>query len=117
MRVLVLRLGDDVPSGFLLGEAETRGVKVGMTRLASGERVGSHSTGQNEEVLVFLGGRGILIADGRQHEVGSGCVAYIGPHTEHDVLNIGHEELRYVFVVAPARSGAVRGRCSGQANR
>jgi len=122
MKVLVLKLGKNSPSGFLLRGTETRGMKVGMTRLSRGESVGAHSTGQNEEVLVFLGGRGLLVADGRQHEVGSGCVAYIGPHVEHDVLNTGQEELRYVFIVAPARYdgvGEVRENLqpsSGQAN-
>ena len=122
MKVVVFRLGDGVPSGFLLEETETEGVRVGVTRLAKGESVGAHSTGQNEEVLVFLSGRGVLMANGHRHEVSSGCVAYIGPYTEHDVLNTGHEELRYIFVVAPARSdgvGEVRGNpqpCSGQAN-
>ena len=122
MKVLVLKLGENSPSGFLLRETETMGMTVGMTRLSRGENVGAHSTGQNEEVLVFLSGRGLLIADGHQHEVGSGYVAYIGPHIEHDVLNTGQEELRYVFIVAPARSDGVRDiressqPSSGQAN-
>lgn len=120
MNVLVFKLGEDAPSGPLLWGAGSGGVRVGVTRLAPGEEVGPHSTEQNEEVLVFLAGRGVIVAGGREHDVGLGCVAYIGPGTEHDVLNTGQEELVYVFVVAQAHRDAIErssGPCSGQANR
>jgi len=97
--IRVLRTGRE--SRELLPRDATGGLKVGLTCLAPGENVGAHSTGQNEEVLVVLAGRGLLRADGGEHEISEGCVAYIGPWTEHDVVNTGDGTLAYIYVVAP----------------
>ena len=86
----------------LLSRPRTSGMKVGITVLRPGQNVGQHSTGRNEEVLVFLRGRGILVADGVELEVGEGKVAYIPPNTEHDIRNTGDGLLCYIYVVAPA---------------
>ena len=97
--IRVLRTGHR--SRELLPKALTAGVKVGLTYLRPGENVGLHNTGQNEEVLVVLAGRGLLKADGGEHELSEGCVAYIGPWTDHDVVNTGDRPLAYIYVVAP----------------
>ncbi|HEW89838.1 MAG TPA: cupin domain-containing protein [Candidatus Bathyarchaeota archaeon] len=85
----------------LLSRARTSGMRAGITVLRPGQAVGEHSTGRNEEVLIFLRGRGKLMADGREHDVGEGTLAYIPPHTDHNVLNTGDGLLCYVYVVAP----------------
>jgi len=94
---------DEQGSKELISRARTAGMKVGLTVLRPGQAVGRHSTGQNEEVLVFLRGQGRLVADGGEHEVGEGMVAYIPPRTEHNVLNTGEGLLCYIYVVAPVR--------------
>ena len=98
--IKVLRVGSS--SRELLSRPATRAVRVGLTYLLPGQSVGKHTTGQNEEVIVVLRGRGVLKADGGEHELSEGCVAYIGPETEHDVQNTGDGPMTYIYIVAPA---------------
>ena len=77
--------------------------KPAYTYLEPGKACGQHSTHRNEEVLVFLAGRGCLhIGDSERLDVGAGKVAYIPPQTLHDVENNASEPLVYIFCVAPA---------------
>lgn len=88
----------------IAGPPETGGMKVGRVHLEAGKSCGEHTTRENEEVLVFLAGRGELLI-GRQREVfeiGVGKVAFIRPETIHDVQNTGSEPLIYIFCVSPA---------------
>jgi len=98
--IRVLRTGP--ASRELLSRPATRTVRVGLTYLMPGQNVGKHTTGQNEEVIVVLKGRGVLRADGGEHELSEGYVAYIGPGTEHDIQNTGDGPMAYIYVVAPA---------------
>ena len=97
--IKVLRTGPG--SRELLSRPATRAVRVGLTYLLPGQSVGRHTTGQNEEVIVVLRGRGVLRADGGEHELSEGYVAYIGPETDHDVQNTGDGPMAYIYVVVP----------------
>jgi mannose-6-phosphate isomerase-like protein (cupin superfamily) len=79
-------------------------MRSGFVRLEPGKSVGWHSTGQNEESLVILHGRGDALIERRPNQsfAAPGYV-YIPPATRHNVTNTGRETLEYVFVVAPAR--------------
>jgi len=79
-------------------------MRSGFVRLEPGKSVGWHSTGQNEESLVILHGRGDALIERRPNQsfAAPGSV-YIPPATRHNVTNTGSETLEYVFVVAPAR--------------
>ncbi len=85
--------------------AETWGVKAGRVRLEAGASCGVHSTGEREEVLVFLSGAGMAYAGDERLTVGQGKVCYIPPNTEHNIVNTGSEPLVYIFCVAPVRPG------------
>jgi len=88
---------------LLTGKPETCGMRSGRVRLAPGKSIGRHDTKGNEEILVFLAGRGVAqIGEGTRLQVGVGQVAYIPPQTAHDIVNTGTEPLVYVFCVAPA---------------
>jgi mannose-6-phosphate isomerase-like protein (cupin superfamily) len=92
---------------LLMGTPQTCGMRSGRVRLAPGKSIGLHSTKGNEEMLVFLSGRGVaLIGQDLRLQVGAGKAAYIPPQTTHNILNTGTEPLTYVFCVAPA--GACR---------
>jgi len=102
---LVVELNDRAEYQRLLdGQAQTCGMKVGRVHLAAGASCGEHTTGEREEVLIFLGGCGrMLIGKQRKaYEVGVGKVSYIPPETLHDIQNTGAGPLVYVFCVAPA---------------
>ncbi|MBN1509328.1 MAG: cupin domain-containing protein [Sedimentisphaerales bacterium] len=104
--VLVLDL--DNQAGYqrlLAGAPQTHGMKSGRVCLGAGNECGQHSTKGHEELLVFLAGRGELqIDDSDGLPVGVGKVAYIPPHTVHNVRNTGADPLVYIFCVAPASS-------------
>ncbi len=95
--------GGDCP--LLRGVPQTAGMRSGFVRLKSGETVGWHTTGGNEESLVILHGRGEARIEGRaaQPFIAPELV-YIPPVTRHNVANTGSELLEYVYVVAPAGS-------------
>jgi mannose-6-phosphate isomerase-like protein (cupin superfamily) len=55
------------------------------------------STGQNEEVLIVLEGKGeMLFSDGHSLPVQARHAVYCPPNMEHDVKNTGQVALRYV---------------------
>jgi mannose-6-phosphate isomerase-like protein (cupin superfamily) len=92
---------DDCP--LLKGMPQTAGLRSGFVRLKPGATVGWHSTGQNEETLVILHGKGEAQIEGAAAmPVAERMIAYIPLATRHNVKNTGTDSLEYVYVVAPA---------------
>jgi mannose-6-phosphate isomerase-like protein (cupin superfamily) len=92
--------GKEVP--ILTGVPESAGMRSGRILLAPGESVGEHTTGDHEEVLVVLEGRGEIVLNGsRKLPVEANHAVYCPPRTVHNVTNTGTVPLRYVYVVAP----------------
>jgi len=78
-------------------------MKSGRVHLEPDQSCGQHSTKENEEILIFLSGKGTALIEGSEpFEVGQGKAAYIPPETLHDIKNTGTEPLIYVYCVAPA---------------
>ena len=101
-----LTLALECPSGdcpLLRGAPQTAGLRGGSVRLKPGEMVGWHTTGQHEEALVILRGRGEARIEGQQaRPFTAPKLVYIPPATRHNIANTGHELLlEYVYVVAP----------------
>lgn len=90
---------------LLGGPPETAGMRAGLVVLAPGASVGRHTTGDREEVIVALEGRGEVRVEGEAAlALAAGTAAYVPPRREHDVVNTAEGPLRYVYVVAaPAR--------------
>jgi len=104
--VLVIDLSNKAEYQQLLtGKPQTCGMRSGRVYLQPGESIGQHSTKAHEELIVFLSGKGTaLIGDPpRRIEIGQGRVAYVPPHTTHDMKNTGTEPLVYIYCVAPVR--------------
>ena len=88
---------------LLSGMPQTAGLRSGYVRLKPGNSSGWHTTGQNEEALVILHGRGEAKIEGAAGmPLAEHMLAYIPPATRHNVTNPGTELLEYVYVVAPA---------------
>lgn len=84
------------------GSPRTRGMRSGRVRLEPGKEVGVHSTGNHEEIVLFLEGAGTVTRIGNEPvHVEAGQAVYVPPHTEHNVANDGDAVLKYVFVVTP----------------
>ena len=87
---------------LLRGTPQTNGMRSGMVSLQPGRDCGAHSTEANEEMLVFLSGRGqATIGDGKILEVGKGKIFYIPPQTIHNIINTFDEPLCYIYCVSP----------------
>ncbi len=90
---------------LLQGIPQTAGMRSGFVRLKPGGSVGWHTTGQNEEALVVLRGRGEARIEGQPgRAIEAPMLVYIPPATRHNVANTGDEPLEYVYVVAPAKA-------------
>jgi mannose-6-phosphate isomerase-like protein (cupin superfamily) len=89
---------------LLGGAPESVTMRSGLVILAPQHSVGKHSTGQNEEILIVLAGKGeMMFKDKHSLPVEANHAVYCPPQTEHDVKNTGTDELRYVYVVAAAK--------------
>jgi mannose-6-phosphate isomerase-like protein (cupin superfamily) len=102
-RVLITGLNDNPEYQKLLdGPPQTCGMRAGRVYLDPGQYCGQHSTENNEEILIFLSGQGLLlIGESVSFCVGKGKISYIPPNTDHDVKNIGEDPLIYIYCVAP----------------
>jgi quercetin dioxygenase-like cupin family protein len=72
---------------LLRGAPQTTGMRSGYVRLKSGETVGWHTTGQNEEALVTLHGQGEVLIEGQPKlNFVAPRLTYIPPATRHNVV-------------------------------
>ena len=102
-KVLALKQPGTGVLPLLAGPPETVSMKSGYVVLEPGRSVGRHSTEHHEEMLVVLEGQGeMLFHDGSKLKIEGGTALYCPPETEHDVVNTGAGNLRYVYVVANA---------------
>jgi len=86
------------------GPPETATMRSGYVVVEPSKSVGKHSTETYEEaVIVFAGVGEMRLSNGSILKLKPYVVVYCPPDTEHDVVNIGSEPLRYVYVVAKAR--------------
>ena len=91
---------------LLDNNTQTHGMKAGRVYLEPNHDCHEHSTEAREEMLVILSGQGeVLLRDQDPLQVGQGKVAYIPPHTLHNVKNTGQTPLIYIFCVVPADIG------------
>jgi len=60
-------------------------------------------SGHAGEPSIVLQGRGQVVLGREPVSIAAGEVPYIPPETEHSLRNDGTDELRYIFIAAPAR--------------
>ena len=90
---------------LLRGTPQTAGMRSGLVRLKTGESIGEHTTGKNEESLVVLRGQGEARIEGHPAIAFTApALVYIPSASKHNVANTGAELLEYVYVVAPAQA-------------
>jgi len=104
MKARLVRLGSSEKYQRLISkDLGSVGIKSGHVILRPGENIGGHSTGEREEVVVVLKGKGEATIDKDSVlKMESNTVLYVPPETEHDIQNTGHEMLEYVFITSKA---------------
>jgi quercetin dioxygenase-like cupin family protein len=103
-KLITLDKGSSISVKIFNGPPETVTMHSGYMVLAPSKSVGKHSTKGNEEAIIVLAGTGEMkiIGDSVLH-LRPYCVAYCPPNTEHDMVNIGTDTLRYIYIVARAK--------------
>jgi mannose-6-phosphate isomerase-like protein (cupin superfamily) len=92
---------DSIKYHEILSSNQSVSMKSGLVCLQPGENVGSHNTGNREELLIILNGMGEIETEGSgRRKINQGCVAYVPPNTQHNVFNSNSELLRYLYIVA-----------------
>ena len=87
---------------LLVGAPQTGGMRSGRVVLLAGQEMARHSTKDNEEMLVFLKGKGRVVLGSEPILMEEGQALYVPPQNEHGIFNDGPGELRYMYIVAPA---------------
>jgi mannose-6-phosphate isomerase-like protein (cupin superfamily) len=89
---------------LLSGVPQTHGMRSGRVYLKPNDQCGEHSTKAHEELLTFLKGKGTAFVEEQEFEVKAGMVAYIPPHTIHNIKNTEEKgDLAYIYCVAPVQ--------------
>ncbi|NQV04211.1 MAG: cupin domain-containing protein [Candidatus Omnitrophica bacterium] len=82
-------------------DSGTCGMKSGHVVLQSGENVGEHTTGEREEAIVILKGKGEAVINKKDiFDIEKDIVLYIAPEMVHDIKNTGFEILEYIFITS-----------------
>lgn len=90
---------------LLSKESGSLGIKGGHVILKPGENVGEHTTGEREEAVIVLEGRGAAtINKNSTLELERNTFLYIPPKTIHDIKNTGSTLLEYIFITSLAHS-------------
>ncbi len=79
-------------------------MRTGFVTLQPGENVASHNTGQHEELLVILDGKGEIEAQGLgRKSVEKGMVVYVPPNNQHNVYCTGSSPFEYIYIVTQVK--------------
>jgi len=88
----------------ILDSTKSVQMRSGYVNLKPGENIGSHNTGEHEELLIILEGTGTADIGGfGRKNIAKGMLVYIPPHNQHDISCSGTSRLEYIYVVAPVR--------------
>jgi mannose-6-phosphate isomerase-like protein (cupin superfamily) len=77
----------------------SRKLHSGFVSLARGRAGEEHSTEAYEEMIVILSGQAVLHSGNTDDTLTTGRVAYIAPHTKHQMRNSGTTPLKYLYIV------------------
>lgn len=89
---------------FLKEMVYTTSMEVSITSIPAGEKSLYHCHRQNEELMIILGGRGIIKLDGEVYDVTEGDVIRIAPAVARGLENNSSSPLLFICIQAKANS-------------
>lgn len=95
---------DPPRTSWMLVSEQTVGAKnlsVGVNETHPGGRVPEHKHDTEEEVMLFLSGKGKFITKEKEIDVGPGICVYSPPGETHEIINTGDEVLKFVWIFSP----------------
>jgi mannose-6-phosphate isomerase-like protein (cupin superfamily) len=79
----------------------SQNLSMGVNETYPGGMVPDHIHESEEEVMLFLAGRGLFITDDEQIPLEPGMAVYNPPGGKHRIVNTGDEVLRFVWIYSP----------------
>ncbi|MBB6670384.1 cupin domain-containing protein [Cohnella nanjingensis] len=105
--ILSVTEGPSAGKYFLKDKLGLTGMEVSLNQLPEGASVPFyHTHRENEELYLFIGGRGQLQVDGQIIEVKEGTSVRVGPEGERAIRNNGTGDL--YFIVIQVQAGSLR---------
>jgi mannose-6-phosphate isomerase-like protein (cupin superfamily) len=95
--------GGGQTSHLLLAPAQfgSRNLAITWVHGATGSRQPLHAHPDSEQVYVIVAGRGRMILEDEEQDVGAGTMVLIPPGAQHAIHNPGPEQLVYVTATSP----------------
>lgn len=91
---------DENRQSLLKPPDQTTKFRSGQVILKPGESVGEHSTKDKEEIIFVFNGKAEISSNKSVPLViEKESIAYMPPHTTHNVKNIGRDVLKYIYIV------------------
>jgi len=87
-------------AGSLIDLTDAKIVKAGFVVLKEGEGVGEHVAKQKEEIIVILEGAAKVVCENEEEVVREQSVVYLPKNSKHNVINVGENLLKYVYITA-----------------
>lgn len=80
-----------------------------LMSLKPNEDIGLEKHPDNDQFFRFESGRGMVIIDGNEHIVSDGIAIVIPAGSKHNVINMGHTDLKMYTIYSPAhhRDGVI----------
>jgi mannose-6-phosphate isomerase-like protein (cupin superfamily) len=89
---------------LLEGEKDSAAFYSGVVTLKPNKSGGIHSTENYEEMIIAIEGEGQLkITKGKTLEIKFGKIAFIPPWTEHQTVNIGKKDFKYIYIATKSK--------------
>ncbi len=90
-------------SKLLLSEMSVgaRAFSMGQNVTDVGSQIPEHAHETSEEGMYIVSGRGRLITEEREQDLGPGMAIFMPPGVKHSLLNVGDEPLKLVWVYSP----------------
>jgi len=79
----------------------SKNIAMGVNETYPGGMVPEHMHETEEEVMLFLSGRGMFVTEEEEIPLEPGVCIYNPPGAKHKILNTGDEVLRFVWIYSP----------------
>ena len=83
--------------------------QVVLMNIRPGQEIGQEVHHETDQILIFVSGTGQAIVNGEKSPIGSGDLILIRAGTQHNIINIGNEDLKLYTIYAPPhhKSGTI----------
>lgn len=78
-------------------------LSAGLVKFFPGKNQGQHIHFGEEQILYVINGNGVHKLNGKEEKISEGMLIHCPPYSEHEVLNIGSEDLVFLITYTPSK--------------